>query len=367
MDKKISQLQLISIGACYVSGTIVVSVFVSSVAKNDSWLIGILGGICFIPVLLVYFSLAKKYPGKGLFEINEAVFGAVGGRVLSFVYLIFFFSMCALNILEASNFLYYFVLPGTPLLLIAAVFMLGCVYCVRKGFATIARVSTLFGIIAMAGMAFSLLLSLNHANFEFLLPIFNLPPLDYIQSTHVAVSIPYGESLILMMLIPKLSEKASIKKAYIGVTIFTMCIMTVVHFREVISLGPLISYTTHPSYEAVRMIDIANIFSRIESLFALLLISLTFFKTLILFYLCLRGTADLFRMDSYKPLILMLGAFLIIYAVSAYGSPSSNIFWGKNVSPFIWSFFSFVVPLLTLIAAQVKGLFMKRRKEAHAG
>ena len=360
MNKKISQLQLICIGICYISGTVVVSVFISSIAKNDSWMIGIFGAICFIPVLLVYFSLIKKYPGMGLFEMNEAVFGSIAGRILSFIYLCFFVTLCALNTLEASNFLHYFIMPDTPLLAIALVIMATCVYCVKRGFIVLARVSTLFCIIATAGLFFSFALSMNHANFEFLLPSFDLKPLDYIQSTHVAVAIPFGESIGLMTLIPKLSEKASIKKAYIAVTIVTMLIVVTVHLREVLSLGPMVEFTTLPSYESVRLINLANILSRTESIFALLLVTLTTFKTLILFYACLKGTSQVFRLTSYKPLIFMLAMFVPIYAITAYGSSSANIYWGKNVSPFIWSFFTFLIPLITMVFAHIKGFVQKR-------
>ena len=352
---KISEMQLISIGCCYLLGTIVVSVFLSSVAGNESWLIGFLSGFAFIPVLLVYFSLAKRFPGKSLFEINEAVLGRFWGRALSLIYLVFMLTLCALNILEASNFLHYFIIPKTSLVVIASVLMLCCVYCARKGLMPLAQVATIFGLLSLAGIFANLILSLGHVSFKYLLPVFNLEPLDYVQSMHIITSIPLGESFILFFFVPDLSEKASFKKAFIIVIIFSMIIITLIHMREVTSLGTLIKFTTLPSYEAVRMIDFGGNFSRTESLFALLLISLTFFKTLILFHLCAKGAEQVFRLKSSHHLLPMLAAFLVIYAVNAYGSASNNIFWGKNVSPFIWTFFTFVLPLLTLIIAVAKG------------
>lgn len=360
-SNKISQLQLISMGGCYLLGTIVVSVFISATAKNEAWLVPFIGGICFIPVMVTHFSLAGKFPGKNLFQINEAVFGDKAGRIVSLVYLVFFMSLCALNLLEASNFLHYFMMRDTPLIAITASLMLACIYCVKKGFAPIVRISTVFLALALVGVAINILLSYNHVDFKFLFPVFNLKPLDYIQSTHITVAIPFGETLFLMMFNSELSEKASLKKVYIALAVFITVIMTLVHLREVAALGPLSAYATLPSYEAVRIISISSILSRTESLFALLLISLTFFKIMILFYISASGTAQIFRLDSYKHFIAMLGALLVIYAVEAYGSPSNNILWGKNVSPFIWSFFTFVLPLVTLAAAIIKGAF--RRKE----
>ena len=361
-NNKISQTQLISIGGCCLLGTIVVSVFISSVASNESWLVGMLGGIGFLPVLLVYLALAKRHPKKNLFQMNGAAFGPAVGSVVSLIYLLFFLTLCALNILEASNFLHYFMMAETPLIVIAAFLMLACVYCVKKGIAPIARVSTVFGLTAVVGILFNILLSAQHAKVQNLFPLFNLKLLDYIQSTHIAVSIPFGESLVLLMFNSELSETASIKKVYISVAVITVLVTTAIHLREAMSLGPMISYATLPSYEAVRMIDISNIFSRTESIFSLLLVSLTFFKILIMFYISANGMAQLFRLNSYRHLTLMLATLLVVYAVKAYGSPSNNIFWGKNVSPFIWSFFTFLLPLITLLASMRKPLPRKKSK-----
>lgn len=361
-NNKISQLQLISIGGVYVMGTIIVAVFISSTTLNESWLMGAIGAICFIPVIMVYCSLSKKYPGKNLLAIYEEVFGSFCGRVVSFIYLIFFFSLCAINILDASNFLRYFAMTETPLLAIVAFLMAACVYCAKKGLAPIARASTIFGIVAATGIMLNVLLSLTNMNISYLFPIFNLKLLDYIQGAHIAISIPYGGSMILMMLVPDLSEKGSIKKAYISVTIITAIVMTLVHFREVITLGPMIAYVTLPSFEAVRMIDFANILSRTESVFVLLIISLTFFKSLILFYICASSTAQVFRLGTYRHMLIMLAALLTVYSVNVYGSGSTNIYMGKNVSPFIWIFFIFVFPLFTLIFSVVKRFIAKKRK-----
>lgn len=356
-------MQLIAIGSCYLLGTIIVSVFISSVALNDSWMIGAIAAVFFIPVLFIYFSLLKKYPGKNLFEMNEAVFGSFLGRIISIIYFLFFLSLCALNIFAASNFLHYFLMPDTPLIAISAFFMLACVYCAKKGIAPIARVSTVFCLAALGVILLNIILSFTQADFEYLFPMFQLKPLDYVQSIHIATAIPFGESIFLLMLAPDLSEKASMKKVYIAVAIFTVIIMTLVHFREVLSLGPLIAYTTLPSYETVRMINIANMLSRVESLFAVLIISLTFFKTVILFHVCVKSVTQIFRLESSRHIFFMLAAFLVIYGITAYDSMSSDIYNGKNILPFIWSFFSAALPLVTLIVSAIKSFILKRKKK----
>ena len=354
-NNKITSTQLISIGCNNIMGTIIISVFVSSVVKNESWLLGILGLIFHIPAMLVYFALIKKFPGKYITEINEIVFGTIAGRALSLYYLLFLMTLCSLNALDACNFLYYSIMPDTPLGVIILFLMSACAYCVSKGIGAIARVSTVFGVSSLACIIFSILLSFDHANFEFLLPVFNLDFIDYVQGTHICVAIPFGGSFVLLALVPDLEKKANVKKVFISVALFCAFIITVVQFHEVISLGPLLPYITQPSYESIRIISIYNIFSRIEILFALLLISLTCFKTMLLLYACLKYTTNIFKLKGYKHLTIMFSLLLTIYSINAYGSPTNNIYWGKNVVPFIWSFSSFVMPLVTLITATARG------------
>ena len=367
IEKKITQSQLIAIGCCYVMGTIIVSVFISSVLGRESWIAGPAGFVAFLPALLTFCALTKKYPGKSLFEINEEVFGPAAGRIMSGIYLVFFLSIMALNVLESTNFLSFYVMPKTPSLAIAVVIVTACVYSVKKGILPLARVSTIFGIVSFVIVLFNLAMSLGNVSFGYLLPIFDHKPLDYVQGAHIAAAIPYGESVILLMLTPKVNEKANLKTSYIAIAVFTALIIMLLHIRETISLGALASFPSLPSYEVVRMINIADTLTRTESLFALVLLSLTFFKMLILLYICLSGISQIFRLGSYRHIAVMTGAFLTIYALDAYGAPGNNIYWGKNVSPFIWTFFSLILPVFTLAFSAVKGPFLRIRGRARRG
>ena len=351
--QKISQIQIICIGVCNLMGTIIISAYVSSVLRHEAWIAGILGFIANLPTLFIYCALTKKYPGKGLFQINEAVFGTVTGRLISGVYLLFFFSVCALNILEATNFLTFFILPNTSRLAIAALLAAGCVYCVKKGILPLARASAFFLIITCAVMLLYGAMTLVNAKFEYLLPLFSHRPLDYIQSTHIAASIPFGESIFLLMLIPDADKKVSVKKTYFAVSAAAALIMVFVHVRETVALGPMAAFSTLPTYEAARLVNIPGVLTRIESVFALVLIMLNLFKAIVLFYICVSGIKRVTRTDS-QSYIVMLGFLLVICAITTYVSPVSNVFFGKNVSPFIWSFFTLALPFLTLVAAVIR-------------
>lgn len=356
-NERINQLQFISTGFCVVMGTILRSVLINSVAVNDAWLIGFFGLIAFLPGIWMYVTLAKRYPGKSLFEISEAVFGQVIGRVFSSLYLFFFLFVAIGNIKGVGNFVTGFLLVDTPNVAIMGLMMFVCGYCLRKGLEPLARIAPAFAVMAVVVLVGNTLFSLGRFNPQFFLPILSRPLLDYVQSTHAAVSIPYGESIVLMMMLPMLGNTGqfNVKKSYLAIAVFTSLIMLLVHGREVGSLGPLLAHTTYPSFEVIRMSDANSTVARTESLYAMLLISLAFFKICVMAYAAASGLAQITRMSSYRPLVPAVCAFLCICALIFQQSPMNSVEWSVNVTPFISSTFEYALPALTLLVSFVKG------------
>ena len=354
-DAKITEGQLAALGCCYLLGTMVVSSFITTAAGRDAWFMGLWGLVFFAPTLLCWLGLIRRHPRLGLLEIFDAVLGPLWGRVLSLLYLLFFMALCALNIQEAIGFMHFSIMPETPLLALAALFMAVGVYGARKGLAPMARLAAAFCAVACAGLMINLLSSLSHADFRHLLPMLDGPASGYIQAGHIAAAIPYGEGLVLLMLLPRLESKARPGRALAGVAAFTGIVITLVHLREAATLGPLAGYATQPSFEAVRMIGHQGALTRTESLFALLLVTLTFFKTLILFYICLIGIKHVFRLEGARPLAVPLALLLTLVAVRMCGSQSDTALFGKNSAPLIWSIFTLALPALTLLLSLLRG------------
>lgn len=358
---KISQVQLISIGTCYSLGLVLIAVFESSVTTNEVWLANMLGFVFAIPTLLVFFSLTKKFPGMDIFQMCIEAFGTFIGKIISAIYLLYFLSVCSFSLFNASHFLFYYIMPDTPQIALSAFMMITCVYCVRKGVLPIARVSILFLIVCFLGIGINTALTLIHAHFENLLPIGQHTLLKYVQSAHITSAISYGEMIFLFMLMPNLSEKANPRKVIIWNALNCFLILLLFSVREIVSLGPLMSYTTLPPYEGIRVIEGTNLLSRTESIFALLLVTLTFYKTTILFYISCKGTSDLFGTKTYRHYTLMLGALVVILTEKISRSPIDHIFEGTNVFPFGWTMLSLILPLIIVVTFSIKSA-IKRKK-----
>ena len=353
MNGRISQTQIISIGVCNLMGTIIISAYISSVLGNEAWLAGILGFAANLPALFIYCTLAKKYPGKSLLQIFNTVFGVSAGRVISAVYLMFFFALCARSLMEATNFLSFFILPDTMPVLIAALLVAGCIYSVKKGIIPLARVSTVFLIVMSAALLIYVTISLVNARFEYLLPMFSHKPPAYAHATFLAAAYPYGETVLLLMLVPALDKKVSIRKTYFAVTGAAALIMALVHVYEITALGSVAEYSALPTYEAARLVHLPGILTRIESLFALALIMLSLYKTIVVFHVITDGLNQLTSINKRR-FAIVPGLLLVACGVTVFASPARNFFIGLYIAPFVWLGFTLALPFITLIAAAVR-------------
>ncbi|NLF26330.1 MAG: endospore germination permease [Clostridiales bacterium] len=365
LDKeRISESQLLFAFTCFMQATMLRLVFVSSITGIDSWAMAFTGALAHLPMLLINVTLLKWFPGKGLFEINDELFGPVFGRVFSAVYLYFFLTLAGLNSMDASNFVVDFMMPGTPLVLVLVLFLLACAYAVRKGLESYMRLSALLAVGAIAIVLFNFVLVLQDTNLSYLFPMFRQPVLKYVQGTHITATIPYGESVVFMMIAPALGrEKSPGRPLVLGLALSSLFMAGII-FRDVICLGPLINYVSLPSFEAVRMINVADIITRIESLYAILNVSLLFFKVCILLFACTRGLAQMTRLTQYKHLALAMAAFACVYSLTIYDSMIKHAYSGSFSAPFLWLLFEYIMPCIALLAALIR---RRRARRAEAG
>jgi len=363
-EESISPFQFGAIKICFLLGTILHSTYISHVTGSESWMIAFTGAIAFLPFLLLYLWLSRRFPGMDLFEITEAVFGAGLGRIISILYLSFFGTMAVSNLISIGVFTTGFYIQGTPTLIITLTIALAATYVLRKGIEPLARLMPMIVILTFGVVLINFLQALPNANFNHMLPMFQRTPLEYLQSTHIAVAIPYGESLLMLVLLPNVRKGTDIKKPLLVSLAATVFIMVLVHVREVISLGSLLTYITFPSYEITRMMDVNAVFARTESLYGMAIMSVSFFKVCIVLYGVARGIAQITRVKDYRPFTLPVAIYLAIYTIAFQYSPYNNIEWNIRVTPIIWSTFECLLPAGTALWAILQSL-IRRRKAAY--
>jgi hypothetical protein len=297
-----------------------------------------------------------------LFEIADASLGRVGGFIVSVLLCVFYTSMATLNMMEIGSFVTAYLIQGTPFIAATLVAALAAAYVLTKGMGALSRLIPAITIISCIVLMANWCQALTVADFNNLLPIFNKPLGSYVHATLFAVAVPYCESMTMFALLPMVEAGADMKKPAITVYLFTALVMMLVHLRETASLGSLMTYTSQPTFEVMRMVDSGIALVRTESLFAIQLITLTFVKVTVIIYALARGIAHVAHFErtssrnaGHKAILVPVCLFVAIYAATFRGTEYNNIEWYVNIAPIVWMFFEAAVPIVMLAATVLRG------------
>lgn len=363
-NTKISPVIFMFSVACFLRSSSLLSSFFASISKQDTWLVILMGAVASLPVMAIYILLIKAFPTKNLFEINDTVFGKVFGKVISVLYLWFFFTLSALNLRDLGNFVGKSIMLKTPQPIIVAVFVLICAWAVYFGIEVVTRYSIVFIVISSIILLISILAIISIIKLENFLPVFDQPPLNYIQSTNIVMTIPYGELVVFLMITPKVDvNPKKFGRYFLGGFLLGAFLVAMVIARDVGILGKTISIFSLPSFETLRMLTFFDVLTHMEILYAILLIILFFFKISFMFYISIFGLSQLFNFESYRAFVLPCSALLAAYSFIVVQSVIQHMEVGQLTAPFIWPIFEMLLPLITLIMAYIRKSPSKERQK----
>lgn len=350
-NDRITEKALLFSVFCFMQGTILRYGFIVSITRNDSWAMAFTGLLCTLPIVAILAALLRRFPGKSLIEINDIVFGPVLGKAVSALYLFYFLSLAALNTRDLGNFAVDYIIQETPIAAVILLFMIGCAYALRKGIGSLMRISAALSIASVAALAVSFILTLKDGQFDFLKPFFQQPLGKYVQGTVTVTAVPMGEILAFTMIAPMLGKgKRAGKPLALGLT-FSAVFMAIVMVQNVISFGPLVSTLSLPSFESLRFVSIGSVLTRVESIYAVILLLLFLFKVSILLYAFVLGLAQLLHLKDYWKITLISAALVMFYALLVFESVIENMDWGATAAPFFSLTFELALPAVTLLAA----------------
>ncbi len=361
VKESITSRQLLFTVLAFVQGSSLLTSFFSDVMEQNSWMGVIFAYLLGLPVMLMYLYILSKHPGKGLVEINDILFGKVLGKAFSALYIFYFFTLIALNTYDVYSFVIGYMMPETPPQVLALLFVLIPILFCRKGMDSIARVAALFAITQIISMTVFALLQLGDMNVENLLPLFNQPVKTYVQGTHTILALPFTELVVFMMIIPSVDNQKTVRKHFlIGYSIGALMLLFLV-LHELLVLGPAVGYFALPGFETIRLINLADAISRMDTLYALLLYVLRFFKVSVLLYVCSLAVAQTTGLTQYRPIVAIIGVLAALLSMIAHESSATNFEWGKNTAGIYSSFFNILLPFIAFVVCAVRGAIQNRK------
>ena len=215
MTKKVTSKQVTHAAAVLIISTSLLTKHLYTLTRNDSWLPVLTGFVLSLPIYLMYGALAGKFPAMTLAEINDLVLGPVIGKVFSALYIFFFFTIAGLNANVIAGFIKAIVLPSTPTPFILLVFIVVCLWAVRKGPANMMKYSFLLLFVGIVVIILNTILLYKLIDVKNLLPVLTLPPQFYLAGTHSILLVPLYDPILLVMFIPDTLRPKEFGKALI--------------------------------------------------------------------------------------------------------------------------------------------------------
>jgi spore germination protein KB len=355
MNTSISTKQLQYTASAFIVGSVLLTSNLYVFARNDSWFSVLLGFVFSLVLIAVYSALAKRYPGRSLTEINEAVFGKYPGKVVTALYSFYFLSLAFFNTRDLGDFVKGFLLPSTPIMFFFVFLLIVCAYAVRKGPVIMTRYGLILTLIALFSILINSLLLINKMNPKNLQPVLTLPLGNYLIGAHIVTMLPFCEIFAFMMFLPHMKKPGEIGRALRGALYIGGVTLLFVVLRDTMAIGKFTSIYGNPTFSVIRMIDVGDILTRLEVVYAFYLMMLFFLKVSVVFFAAVSCTRSLFGMRSYGSLINVIGVLIAVYAMASFTEVAEHVQWNLTAAATYSSFFLLVLPVLTLLVSSVRG------------
>jgi spore germination protein KB len=328
--------------------------FIEKRAGHDYWIVILSGFLISIPLLLVFTALSKRYPDKDLVQILEAVFGRLLGKIVAGLYVLFFLILLSFNLWDISSFYVGLFMPETPLAVFIVVTALTCAYAVKMGMGSLAKICLLtigFGIFIPV---ISSLLLIDKMDFSNLLPVMEMPAQDYIQPLATFITVPFGEAVALLMVLPAVTKKSRLGRYTLGGMAITTLIYIIIGMRNIASLGAAAEVYPQSAVHSLRMIEIGEFLTRIELVIFLVLTTATFVKISVLYYACVKGMSTLLSLKSHNSLILPMGSIAVALASLVFSSSVYHDDWARTYAATFSLPFAVVIPMIALAISLIR-------------
>lgn len=350
----ISSTQLMFLIIGLFEASTLTAAFISGVTKQNTWLVLLLGGIITLLLLWVYTLLNKRFPNKNLIEINDAVYGKNFGKMISILYIYYFWFLVPANTRIITDFFSTYLFSETDISVFTIAIIFVCIYTIRKGIEVIARTGFVLSVLSIIVAIFITVLTIKNIRLSNFLPLFQINLKELVQGINLMVSIPFGETVGFLMIFPYVNDIKQVKKsAFWGFTVGSIYFISII-LRDIATLGNIGAIYVLPSYQVARLINIGEVITRLEVLIAVVLLFNVFLKVCIFYYVTVLSIAQFFKLRSYRPLIIPVGIISLVLAISMFSSPMEEAYIAANIYPIYAIPFIILFPIVSLIIASIK-------------
>lgn len=330
-----------------------ISVIIETVG-TAAWYSTFLSSVVSLLLFLIVYLLMKRFSGKNITEIFEIVLGKFIGKIISLLFCIYSIFYAGSSLREFVEMIKIYNLPYTPPSFIIGTFMAVVVLIAYYGLEGVARISAIFFIPILAGLAIILILTIPYYDFSNLLPIGGYGIVNTI-SYGLKRSSAYDEAIILAFIISSTHGLKIFKRAGVisislsGLAISVSVLLNIAAFEYTVA-----SENTSTIFEMARIIYFNRFFQRVESIFLFTWVIASVITVAIAFYIAIHVYCKTLRVTNHRPIILPFS--FLLFMVAIYPENISQVI---EINIRIMREYSFIfvygVPILVLIISLLRG------------
>ncbi|HBI05184.1 MAG TPA: spore gernimation protein [Paenibacillaceae bacterium] len=372
-NEKIKWSQFTILVTLFTIGTSVLlaPTLVAQEAKQDAWIVTIIGVILGYPLLFLYNKIASSFAGRDFFTYVTDLLGTWPGKIISLLLFIYCVFLSSLLIRQVAHFAVTQSFVETPKEAIISFFVLIVIVGGRYGIETLARTGEILFPWVFFLLFILLIALIPELKTERLFPMFEEGVKPLFLGTFVYMGIPYFELFLFLILIPYIKQTGKTEKTgkafYIGMTLGGI-VLIIITLYALLTLGAeATARNQFPSYVMAKTISIANIIERIESFLAAIWFVTIFMKSALTFYCSTLCLANVFNLKDKKFLMVPLG-FVLVF-LTEYITPNIAHFseFVLNTWTLYTGTYAILLPLLLITVAAFKKRNERRVKHAREG
>lgn len=337
---------------------------ISEGVAQDAWVAIVLGAALSVPMLCLYARLFRLFPEKDLFEMMQIVFGKVGGKVVTVLFVWYATHLGAMVLRNFSEFTQITAMPETPQLPIMILMILTTVYLARSGMRAIGKWSLVVVFLVLSVVVLTFLAAIPQLKFDDLMPVFEHSSSQIAQATFRVFAFPYAESVMFLCLASSFEKKDNPYKLFLYALAIVLLVFMAVFLRNIALLGNALATLDYfPSYVTVRIIGISGFLARIEGSISTNFLFAGIVKITVCLLAASKGVASLFNLEHYRPIVLPMGMLFLAICAIVYEN-TMQMFAFLTYYPYYVFPFQVILPLAVWIGGEI---YVKKHTQTDLG
>ncbi|MFC5652677.1 GerAB/ArcD/ProY family transporter [Paenibacillus solisilvae] len=318
MEAKFSAIQSFTLILALLLGTAII--IGTPRLAPDVWLVEIIAVVPAILMFLMYTLLfSADSTHTGLYSLLVNAWGRYLGKLFVLGYAIYFLYIAARNVRDMIELVMTTLLRSTPPHILVVLFVCLVAYAGTGGIKVLGRLSeVIVGLVILFFCTLGLFLAMSGSiDMERVLPILSQGAAPIIKASFTSsLWFPYGEIIVFLVFYSSMGGRAQFRKAGIAALVTACAVLTLSDLLQICTLGMQYGeYSAFPLLDAARLIDIADIITRMDALVAIIIIFGVLLKCAVFLYAGAKGVSSVFRSSSHSyifPLALIIGAMSIM-------------------------------------------------------